>query len=219
MAGGGEIMKTLKKYSTLEDVINAYVATETSPTHSALKKWISEYPEYEKELIDFSVSWSLMNEMPPTSNAETVDETTLILRGMSIVENRLHAMRNQTNKRKVDSLLKEGKRLGLSINDIAADCELSPAIVKKLEQRLIDYKSIPSLVIERLASEIQTTFPAVFAYLRQPMSLSRNARYRSRAAPKLESKRQDFFDAVKTDRTLDEKRRAFWFSFDSSNSK
>ncbi len=211
-------MNTSKKDITLDDVLDAYVATEESPTHSALKKWIQKYPGYEKELIDFTVSWSLMNEMPCASSEETVDEESLILRGMSIVQNKLHAMRNQLNKRKVDSLLEEGKRLGLSIHDIAADCGLSLAIVKKLEQRLIDYPSIPQLVIDRLANEIRTPAPVITAYLRQTMTLSQKAQYRSRAAPKIESK-QNYFDAIKTDRTLDDKIRAFWLAMDHRRSK
>ena len=73
----------------LEDVLDAYVASGGDP-NSPLDEWIRRYPEFEQELIDFAASWSLMNGLPPEPGAKQVDEKTLVLRGMSVVQNLLH---------------------------------------------------------------------------------------------------------------------------------
>ena len=73
----------------LEDVLDAFVASDVNP-NEALGEWIQRYPEYEQELTEFVVSWSLMKSLPPAPDAEEVDEDTLVLRGMSIVQNLLH---------------------------------------------------------------------------------------------------------------------------------
>ena len=74
---------------TLEDVLDAYVASDVGP-NSPLDEWLWRYPEFEREIIEFAASWSLMKWLPPAPDAEEVDEETLVLRGMSVVQNLLH---------------------------------------------------------------------------------------------------------------------------------
>ena len=214
-------MKGTNINDTLEEVLNAYIAEASSPTHSALKQWTKRYPQYEKELIDFTVNWILMNELPSASDAESVDETTLVLRAMSVVQNRLHTLRTQSQKKKdkIAGLLTEGNRLGLSIQQMADYCELSVVIVKKLDQRLIDYKSIPAVVVNCIAKELRFAPPIVSEYLQLTATRAKGARYSARAAPKLPAERENFFDAIRSDPTLDEKRRIHWLALDPRSTK
>ena len=73
----------------LEDILDAYVASGIGP-NSPLGEWIRRYPDFERELIEFAASWSLMTWLPPAPNAEEVEEERLVLRGMSVVQNLLH---------------------------------------------------------------------------------------------------------------------------------
>ena len=82
-------MNKPNRIERLEDVLDAFVASDVNP-NEALDEWIRCYPEYEQELTDFAVSWSLMRSLPPAPDAEEVDEDTLVLEGMSIVQNLLH---------------------------------------------------------------------------------------------------------------------------------
>ncbi len=79
-------MKQPSERMTLEDVLNAYVDLTSDPSPALLAEWIHLYPQYEQELREFTVSWSLMETLPPPSKHENIDEDTLVLRGISIVE-------------------------------------------------------------------------------------------------------------------------------------
>lgn len=79
----------------LEDVLNDYVAMEQNPSHGGLTKWIQQYPEHKKELIEFTVNWGLMEHLPQVPILKEVSEETLVLRAMSIVEDRLHTLKEQ----------------------------------------------------------------------------------------------------------------------------
>lgn len=74
----------------LEDVLDAFVASGAGPNSASLHEWIRRYPKYERDLTEFAASWSLMKWLPPSPDAEEVDEKTLVLRGMSVVQNLLH---------------------------------------------------------------------------------------------------------------------------------
>lgn len=207
-------MSKIKEVS-LEDVLNEYVDSERTPTYEALNKWIRLYPQFKTELTEFTANWTLMNELPPVSEAKGIDKATLVLRCMSVFENRLHTLRNptQNQSKKIKGLLAEGLRLGLTIDQIAEDCRLSVAIVRQLDQRLISFYSIPHQVIDCLSKEIKCNPLVVADYLKRPMTLLEGAKYRSRAAPKLPAEPQNFFDAVQKDSTIKEQDRNYWLSF------
>ncbi len=130
-------MKQHREHETLEDVLNAYVASTPVPSHALLVEWIRLYPRYERELTEFTVSWSLMESLPPSSKSVEVDEDILVLRGMSIVQNILHeqkqAQRLRDSEAAIDGILKEGTAYGLSIQQIAEDSQLSPVQCETIE--------------------------------------------------------------------------------------
>jgi len=200
--------------ASLEDVLNEYVDCERTPTYEALNKWIQQYPQFKTDLTEFTANWTLMNELPPASEVKAVDKTTLVLRGMSVFENRLHCLRSQSQSesRKIKGLLAEGLRQGLTITQMAVDCRLSVPIVRKLDQRLISFRSIPNQVIDCLSKEIKCNPIVVADYLKQPMTLAKGAEYRSKEAPKLPAEPQDFFDAIQNDVTIKAQERSYWLS-------
>lgn len=209
-------MSIPEKKGSLGDVLNDYIASEPNPSHAALNRWIRRYPEYKKELTEFTVNWSLMEHLPPSAKAVEVDQETLVLRAMSIVEDRLHSLglRKRKAKPEITNLLAEARRQGMDVQMMADRCLMSVAIVTKLARRLIDYASIPREAIERISTAIGRSAGSVEAYLNKPMTLAHYAMYRTKSVPTLPRKRENFFDAVRTDRTLDEKRRTQWLSYE-----
>lgn len=204
-----------KNGKTIEEVLDAYVASVQTPNHSTLLEWIRRYPEYEQQLTDFTVSWSLMASLPPVKAAEERDEDVLVSRAMSIARSRLQRSRREKERKAepaLDGLLKEGRQQGLSIARIAEICELSVTIVKKLDLRLIDYRSIPRGLIERLARAIGRSEEVIREYLQLPMSLPAKVQYRSQAPPQLPAEPENFFEAIRLDPALKQEWRSFWLS-------
>ena len=199
----------------LEDVLDAYVASGADP-NDPLDEWIRLYPEYERELIEFAVSWSLMKSLPPAPDAEEVDEDTLVLRGMSVVQNLLHAQSLEPVSGPVvpfASLVEEGRARGFKPRQLAQEVELGDSVLRKLDRRLIRYASIPKKLIESLAKVIQSETTRVAAYLQQSPTLVTTMEHRSEQAPVL-TDQEDFFDAVRADPTIKREHAARWLELE-----
>ncbi len=201
----------------LQDVLDAYVeATGEKPSLTTLKGWIKLYPQFRQELIEFTVHWSVMDTLPPPDIAEEVDEDTLVLRAMSIVSDRLHAHSRQDSVVEPDiiDLLREIKRAGLKPQGLAKQCDLSQAILTKLARRLIDPVSIPERLIDCLSSAIGKKAESIYVYFQGGMTLAANARYHAKVTPKLPDKQENFFDAIRADRTMHDKQRELWLAYE-----
>lgn len=202
---------------TLDDVLNAYVASSARPNYEALMEWTRRYPHFERELTEFAVGWSLNETLPPNEETEEVDEDILVLRGMSVVQGILNKEGWQPTDEQAPftSLLKEGKAQGLSIQRLAEVTRLSAVLVRKLDRRLIVFASIPTEAIAVLARAVSRGKEEVARYLRSQPVLPNGASYKAEEVPKL-SKSEDFFEAVRTDQTLPEEWRRHWLSLESS---
>lgn len=203
-------MSSQKTRRSLEDVLNDYVASEHLPNHEALKKWVLLYPEYRKELTEFTVNWGRMEYLPHVPTPIEVSEDTLVLRAMSIVEDRLYAFKSKgkASAAVIVSLLEEGKNFGLDVSKFAAQCRVSVPIMLKLSRRFIDFTSIPSELLESLAAAINTTAQSITAYLKQP-ALADGMRFSSKTKPAL-ANQENFFDAVRNDQAMDNETREYW---------
>jgi hypothetical protein len=103
-------------------------------------------------------------------------------------------------------LISEARKCGLSVAELATAVQLSTALVKKLDLRLIRYASIPHQVIERVAGAIKRSAEQVAMYLQgDPIRTADAYSVHSPAAP---DEPQDFFELVSTDASLSEEYRA-----------
>lgn len=211
-------MNMAKRKELLEGVLDSFVASGSGPSHAALTEWIRRYPHFERDLTDFVVDWSLMRHLPPSSETEEVDEKTLVLRAMSIVENKLHAIgkRERLEESGASGLLAEGRRRGMSLAQIAKRCNLSEGIVRMLDLRLIDPASVHPRVTEQVYRALGASAEYVAALLQGPMRPAAGAYYRATKSPKLPGKQMNFFDAVRADREMDEEQRAYWLALEKS---
>ena len=201
----------------LEDILDAYVASGVGP-NSPLDEWIRRYPEFERELIEFAASWSLMQWLPPVPNAEEVDEETLVLRGMSVVQNLLHMQSAESASGAVapfESLIGEGRERGFEPRQLAHAVGLGDSLLRKLDRRLIAYASLPQELISRLAQVVQREATSITAYLQQDPTLGATTEHRSEQAPIL-MELEDFFDAVRADPTISREHAEHWFALERS---
>ncbi|MGD1152742.1 MAG: hypothetical protein ABR911_07715 [Syntrophales bacterium] len=208
----------MNKEIQLEDVLDAYVeATGETPDRIILREWIRRYPKFRRELIEFTVQWSLMETLPPSEGTKAVNEDTLVLRAMSIVSDRLHALdlRDRAEELEISDLLEEIKKAGLKINNLAKQCDLSTAIITKLAKRLIEPTSIPERLIDCLCSLLQKKPENIREYFQGAAGWPLSVRYCAIAPPEPQEERENFFDAIRRERTMDEKQRQLWLSYDT----
>ena len=210
-------MKEQTGRETLEDVLDAYVASNVGP-NSPLDEWLRRYPDFEQEIIKFAASWSLMEGLPPAPDAEEVDEEALVLRGMSVVQNVLHGYSAESASESVasfESLIAEGEEIGFEPSRFAHAVGVGDSLLRKLDRRLIAFASIPQELIDRLAQVVQREATTVIAYLRQDPKLPGTTEYRSEQAPIIMDL-EDFFDAVHADPTISREHAEHWFALERS---
>jgi len=200
---------------TLEQVLDAYMAASLEPSRNKLIEWIRKYPKYQQELTDFTVSWIQMETLPPYEREE-IDLETMSLRGMSVVQNLLFQKNKVTADREqsekiIKSLLKECSSEGYSQEQFARNQFISPAMLRKLDLRLISYETMPVPLLESLASLLHCTLTNIANYFQGPQLQPVGARQKSKQAPIISEKR-NFFDEVRNDLTLDEEFRQYWLS-------
>ena len=205
------------RLAELEHVLDELVAADETPGPAVLDGWVREYPQFERELVDFMASWTLMNSAVPPSadqeepqNEELKADERLMLRGMSIVQNLLHEMshRAETASR-LDSLLGEARAAGMSLQDLAGAAHLGEAVVRKLDRRLIRFASIPMQAIDAVAGAVRCQARVVAQYLQQPATLAAGSHYRADRVPQL-AEQEDFIVAIEKDPTMTAEDRWRW---------
>lgn len=88
----------------LENVLDAYAAAEPGPSRAALAMWVREYPQFARELTEFTARWQLLewadevleadvDSARDTAGDVVADETRLILRGISAAQSAFYAAR------------------------------------------------------------------------------------------------------------------------------
>ena len=114
-------MSDRKERRELDDVLDDLVASGTEPNSPSFIEWIQRYPQYKTELIEFAASWSLMTWLPQPSDVKEIDEETLVLRGMSTVQNLLHrqeaASAIDCHTTPISSLLKRAAPVASHLNN------------------------------------------------------------------------------------------------------
>ncbi|HEX2909860.1 MAG TPA: hypothetical protein VH186_03560 [Chloroflexia bacterium] len=203
---------------SLDYILNEYISSPQFPAYANLLEWIRLYPQFEKELTDFTVSGSVMGTLPHAEKLnEDLDEK-LMNRGMSIVQNLLYnkkkeqAVQDARNK-EFKGIAEERKKQGSSLQNLAEHSRLSAALMAKLEQRLILPVTIPSEVSENIARELNVPYHLINKQFHGDPWLGSNANRLSDERPKLASQ-TSFFDEVRNDRTIKEEDRQYWLALE-----
>lgn len=215
----------------LDDILEAYVASEAGPSRTTLTEWVRRYPEYQQQLTEFTARWGMLRWLPNKPDDKEIDEEMLVLRGMSTVQSVLFRQRRMSDQmraqdrtveqhstpvhfipieveRPIAGLLSEGKRLSLTADDLADRVGVSDGILRKLDRRLINPTSIPALIIRDLGHVLGRDVGQITAYAQLAPRFATGAQHRANQAPTLPAVQEDFFDAVRHDLTLSEESRA-----------
>jgi hypothetical protein len=203
----------------LDNILQEYFETVETPNHKSLLEWTRRYPEYKTELTEFTVAWIQLKQLPPVE-IQAVDETTIVLRGMSAIQNILHGMSEDTRPHPsvevpFSSLIKESGKVGLALNQLAERARLSVPIVRKLDLHQISPTTIPDQVIQTFAELLQKSMEAMSTYFYRPVQAIPNPSFRSDRAPRIVQ--QDFFEAIRKDKLMKEEDRQYWLSYKSQD--
>jgi hypothetical protein len=207
-------MEQDNKRVPLDDVLGTYAISEPGPSYMSLVEWIRRYPYYEQELTTFVADWALATWLPTPASIHDVDEEALVHQGMSIVQDILQQQESdlQSGSICLAGIVQEGARLNLSIQQLAERAQMSRALVRKLDLRLIRFSTIPRQAIEALAHAVARESSVVADYLQGSPTLPQGANYRAEKPPVL-SEPEDFFTAVDRDMSMSPELRTFWLSF------
>jgi hypothetical protein len=108
---------------------------------------------------------------------------------------------------RIEGLLVIAKRLGLDVTGLANKTGLSVVLITKLDRRLIRPLSVPQRVCRLLEEALNTAVELVVEYLQQSPMLATEASFRAKENPRIQEQ-QDFFEAVRSDRSVSEERRS-----------
>ena len=229
--------------TVLDDVLEAYAASEPGPSRTTLPKWVRRYPQYEQQLMEFTARWGLLEWLPDRVDDDEIDEETLVLRGMSTVQAVLfrrqsiieleHRSTDEQSvqmrdiprdvpievERSIAGLLTEGKRLGITADDLAERVGVSDSILRKIDRRLINPASIPTRITRDLGLALHCGVAQITSYVQLPPMFAQGAQHRANQAPALPAVQEDFFEAVRRDLTLTEERRVRLLSLAGSRER
>ena len=213
-------MNSLYGQELLDNILDAYVTEVETPNLEVLKEWIRKYPQYQRELTDFTIAWIQMEELRPI-NRDKTDHDTLVLRAMSVVQNLYRigeqkSIPSQSAKNPIEKLVAEAETQGFSQDQFAAQLKLSVGLLWKLDRRLIKYSSIPVELIENIAGALRRGLQVVAEYFQRSPTLATNARYKAKQQPQV-SEPTNFFDEVRSDTELSNENRAYWLELEPSN--
>jgi hypothetical protein len=211
-------MKDRREQPSLDEVIEAYMASTSEPDRDSLAEWMRRYPQYARDLMDFEASRSAAKWLPQhESSAE--EEEALALRGVSAVQNILHRRQAERDRSKKESpiigLMEESKRKGMTRAQFADATELSTSLLAMLDRRLFDFntlhETVVDTIVDTLAHALDRSRNSIAAYLNGEATFAVAAHRKSDKAPKL-AKKQDFFEAVRNDPHISEERRRKWLA-------
>ena len=203
---------------SVEQVLDSYVADSKMPSREKLQEWIKRYPQFEHELIEFTVAWT-QTEFFPRKKGQEIDRDARIRTGLNIArqvydqQGAEHKSVEIPNKPPLRSIFHESAPLGYSPDRLAQQLNISMSIMRKIENRLLLVDSIPSNLIEKIAQTLQRTVQEVSLYLMAPPVVPQSLRLKSQQAPKI-NRQQSFFEAVRLDRSISDEQRSYWLSLE-----
>ncbi len=201
--------------SSVEQVLDAYLEASPGPSRERMAEWIARYPQYERELVEFTVAWIQSIHLPVADSLES-DRGKGVRIGLEAARRVYAEPKHEgapmaTGRRPLVSLLQEGKLLGFSVDQLAGRLHLSVALLRKLENRLFRLETIPLRLIEQVAEALQRGVREISAYLALAPLVPSRVRLKARQRP-APPRQESFQDAVRADDTLGEEQRMYWLS-------
>lgn len=199
---------------SFDEVLDAYLSASKVPNREALTDWIRRFPEYEKELIDFTIAWSETEHLPAVQQAG-LEGHAFVAIGMRLAHEAFDSERREYTETKLPmvSILDEGKSQGITPDQLSDQLKLSIIMIRKIDLRNILFSSIPLNLLESLSQAIKRSVREVARYLSGQSVIPETVRFKSSQPPKVAAQK-NFFDEIRRDAMLDKEQRDYWLSYE-----
>ncbi|GEM_PF-1425033 len=161
-----------------------------------LQHWITMHPQFAADFVTWATE--LLPIQPPAVYRVNyrAEEVRLAQVGRSVVAE-MRARYGLTPSPLV-SLTEAAQQRNLRLKDLAEGLGVGVPIVSKLEQRLLQFSTLPETLIRKLAETLELGTETVRDYLRQPPTLALGAAYQytGKAVPQVQAP-QDFAEAIR----------------------
>lgn len=161
---------------TRDEVLDAFAAAAASPTEALVREWVTKYPKYERDIVDFATAWAATAAFP----IEALDrqrEDDLVNRTMSRVQvlvRQQHEVK-QTSPRvvtgaashqlQIDSLEQALRARGITSSWIEA-LGIDDFILELFEEHMIA-PPVPRRLLDTLSRQLGVHIEAIGAWLFQ----------------------------------------------------
>ena len=160
---------------SLTDVLDAFMEEGQHPTPATLQRYVTDYPQYAREITDFA-SEMLLVEVVPQADSQlenpTPEEQNMVVKAMSVMHNRLRELSDNAAPAPLVNPF-EGHQPA-QLKQIAASMDLDTTIMAKLKNRLIQVSTIPQQLISQLADKLGTVEQTLNTWLEAPPRLHTN---------------------------------------------
>lgn len=183
------------------EILEGYAAaTPEGNDHELLRQWIERHPDYAQDLIEFAVSRDLVNEFEDASFTDDTEKMRYVARAREIFRNYM-----ATQSAPLVGIIVRAEELQLKKKDLMERLGISPELLAYLDQRAIEYASIPKTFVQRLAHTLDSSVESVAAFLRQDINPAQ-AFHKSSGRPE-ELVKQDFTTVVRNDINLSDEQK------------
>ena len=171
-------MKSTRK-PDLDAVLDEFASLSGPPDAATLRSFVNNYPEFERELIEFATDWiatdALRSKQPIT--AETVDS--IVNRTMSRVEAIMDA---EERPKKLVDLAADIRAAGYDFQSFQRTVNIDRSILDCLIDRLVNPATLPARLVAAVSDALKRTADEFRDYVRLPPQLA--SAHKSRGRPR-----------------------------------
>ena len=191
----------------------AWSEDRQTPAPQPLREWVSRYPQHAPTLIAWAADMPLLECALESAAPDAAGEAqTLAIGRNALAEMRALYFATEANAapaRPIDDLLQTAKARGLNARTLAARLDVGLPLVAKLNQRLVRLATIPDILIQRLANELDAGVEQVRAYLARPATLAVGAQYKSDSIPQA-AQPEDFTACIRACPDMTDDQKQYW---------
>lgn len=165
---------------TLETVLEEYLTlTPNGNDLKILQEFSNEHPQFAKELEDFAAARAVAKHAPE-EELSAEEEEQIQESGLANLRSVLSSLKAVSSSSSIlQSLVETAKSKGLKRAQFASALGLSTSLVIYLEKRRLDFATIPTKIVTKIAEVLEITEEAVSNYLNQTPDFSVNASYKT----------------------------------------
>jgi len=191
----------------VEYIIARYVEEYRAGKQPSLAEYARRYPQYAVELTEFAVDAYVFG---LEEFVESAPDPTSAPQLSPAAQQAMARIRQQyVDQYALDGLVKQGKRVNLTLRQLAQKVTLTTDVILKLEAQVIEVASIPRTLIRRLAEALQVAPEAVALYLGgSRATTTQPGFYYATEAPT--QTQESFLDAIQESSQLSAESKAEW---------